>query len=56
MGIVGMLVVTCAGLFALSRLRRALFGNERYRFTTWRWGRALAVLMLVGLVMKLMAA
>ena len=54
-GIVGILGIACAGLFALSRLRRALFRNEGYRFTTWRWGRVLAALMLVGLVMKLAA-
>jgi hypothetical protein len=26
--------------------------NHRYHFTTWRWGRVAASVMLVGLVMK----
>jgi len=55
MGIVGMLVIACAALSAVFRLRRALLSNRRYRFTTWRWGRVLAVLMLVGLAMKVMS-
>jgi hypothetical protein len=46
--------VVVALLCSLSRLHRALWVNHRYRFTTWRWGRALAALLLVGAVMKLM--
>ena len=52
-GIVGMLSIACTALFAVSRLQRALLRNKRYRFTTWRWGRALTVLLLLGLMMKL---
>ena len=55
MGIVGMLVIVCAVLSAVLRLRCALLSNGRYRFTTWRWGRVLAVLMLVGIAMKVMS-
>ena len=34
------------------RPRRALWVNRRYRFSSWRYGRTLAVLVLVGLVLK----
>ncbi|MCE9658261.1 MAG: hypothetical protein K8R60_06840 [Burkholderiales bacterium] len=40
---------------ALSRLRCALLRNERYRFTTWRWGIWLSVAVAVGLFAKLAA-
>jgi hypothetical protein len=37
-------------LAALDRLHRAVFFNHRYRFTTWRWGRAaVAVLLMYAL-------
>ena len=55
MGIVGMLIIACAALFAASRLQQALLRNERYRFTTWRWGKVLVGLVLLGLMMKLVA-
>jgi hypothetical protein len=53
-GIVGSFVAAVALLCALGRLHRALWVNHRYRFTTWRWGRIVAALLLMGLVMKLM--
>jgi hypothetical protein len=52
-GIVGPLVAAVALLSALERLHRALWVNHRYRFTTWRWGRIAAALLLVGAVLKL---
>ena len=52
-GLVGPFVAAVALLFALSRLHRALWLNHRYRFTTWRWGRIVAALLLMGVVMKL---
>ena len=55
MGIVGVLIIACAALFAASRLQQALLRNERYRFTTWRWGKVLVGLVLLGLMMKLVA-
>lgn len=55
-GLVGPLVAALALLCALGRLRRALWFNHRYRFTTWRWGRIAAALLLVGLVLKLTLA
>ena len=53
-GLVGPFVAAVALLCALGRLHRALWANHRYRFTTWRWGRAVAVLLLIGAAMKLM--
>ena len=52
MGLVGPFVVALAVLCALGRLHRAVWVNHRYRFTTWRWGRAVAALLLMGVVMK----
>lgn len=49
--------VTVAGavclVLALSRIRVALWLNHRYRFTTWRVGKVVMVLLLMGLVLKL---
>ncbi len=53
-GLFGPFVMAIALLCALGRLHRALWENHRYRFTTWRWGRVVAVLMVIGLMMKLM--
>jgi hypothetical protein len=52
-GLVGPFVMAVALLCALGRVYRALLANHRYRFTTLRWGRIAAALMLIGLVMKL---
>ena len=52
-GVVGPFVAAVALLCALGRLHRALWVNHRYRFTTWRWGRAVAALLLMGMVLKL---
>ena len=52
-GIVGPVAVALAVLSATGRLHRALWVNHRYRFTTWRWGRVVAVLLLMGAVLKL---
>jgi hypothetical protein len=54
-GLVGQLVPVLAIVSALGRLHRALWVNHRYRFTTWRWGRVVGVLLLMGLMMKLIA-
>ena len=53
-GLVGPFVVAVALLCALGRLHRALWVNHRYRFTTWRWGRIVAALLLIGAIMKLL--
>ena len=53
-GLLGPLVGAVALLCALGRVRRALWVNHRYRFTTWRWGRIAINLMLFGALLKLM--
>jgi len=53
-GVVAPLITAVALLCAIGRLHRALWLNHRYRFTTWRWGRLAAALLLVGAVMKMM--
>jgi hypothetical protein len=52
-GIVGPVVAAVAFLCALGRLRRALWVNHRYSFTTWRWGRVAAAMLMMGAVLKL---
>ena len=52
-GLVGPVVTAVAVLAGLGRLHRALWVNHRYWFTTWRWGRLLAAMWLVGMVLKL---
>jgi hypothetical protein len=45
--------VALAGLGAVSRLLAAISDNKHYRFTTVRWGRPIAALVLVGVLLKL---
>lgn len=52
LGIVGPMVAALAALAGAGRLRRALWVNHRYRFTTWRWGRITGVVFAIGLVLK----
>jgi hypothetical protein len=52
-GIAGPLAVALAGLGAVSRLLAAISDNKHYRFTTVRWGRPIAALVLVGVLLKL---
>ncbi|WP_425258944.1 hypothetical protein ACPOLB_25915 [Rubrivivax sp. RP6-9] len=52
-GLVGPFVTTLAVLIGLGRLHRALWFNHRYWFTTWRWGKVLGAMLLIGAVMKL---
>ncbi|RYE81234.1 MAG: hypothetical protein EOO80_01690 [Oxalobacteraceae bacterium] len=55
-GVVGPFVASVAVLCALTRLHRALWMNHRYWFTTWRWGRVVGALLLLGALMKIMTA
>lgn len=52
-GFVGTFIAAMSLLAALARLHRAIWINHRYRFTTWRWGRVVAAVLLVGLALKL---
>jgi hypothetical protein len=51
-GIVGPMVIALAVLSALGRVHRAALQNHRYHFTTRRWGRVVAGLLLIGLLLK----
>jgi hypothetical protein len=52
-GLIGQVVLALCALSALRRCARALWYNERYRFTTWRVGVALFGMMVFGTVRKL---
>jgi hypothetical protein len=51
-GIVGPMVIALAVLSAVGRVYRAAWENHRYHFTTWRLGRIVAGLLLIGFVLK----
>jgi hypothetical protein len=55
-GALGLVVTACAIGSGALRLHRAIAMNHRYRFTTWRWGRVLAGLLLFGGLLKLAAS
>jgi hypothetical protein len=52
-GLIGPFVTAVAVLSALSRLHRAVWANHCNRFTTWRRGRIVGAMLLMGFVMKL---
>ena len=52
-GLAGPFVTALAVLFGFGRLHRALWSNHRYWFTTWRWGKVLASILLIGVILKL---
>ena len=56
LGAVGLVVAAWAIGAGLARLHRAIAVNHRYRFTTWRWGKVVARLLLFGLLLKLAAS
>jgi len=37
---------------ALGAADRAIWLNQRYWFTTWRWGKVMAAMLLIGAVLK----
>ena len=51
-GIVGPMVIALAVLSTIGRVLRAAWQNHRYHFTTWRWGRLVVGLLLIGFVLK----
>ena len=51
-GVVTSVAIALTVLIAFSRARRAAWQNHRYHFTTWRWGRVLAGLLVVGLTLS----
>lgn len=54
-GVIGMVLQALSILFALRRAYLAVCWNERYRFTTWRWGVPLASLVALGALIKVLA-
>ena len=52
-GVAGLLFAAAAVWCAVQRLCEAVFENERYRFTTWRWARPVVGLVLIGALLKL---
>jgi len=51
-GLVGAVAVSLLVAIAARRSHIAVFRNERYRFTTWRWGLELAGLAALGAAIK----
>lgn len=54
-GIVGVVAVALLAVAAALRSYQALFRNERYRFTTWRWGLVLAGFVAIGIAIKVLS-
>jgi hypothetical protein len=52
-GLVWPVLVMLAILAALSRLHSAVWFNHRYRFSTWRWAKAVGSVLLFGCVASL---
>lgn len=55
-GLVVPFVTALAVLLGLGRLHRAIWVNQRYWFTTWRWGKVMAAVLLIGAVLKVTMA
>lgn len=55
LGVIGPVSMAAALLLSVSRFRRAIWLNHRYRFTTWRWGGVALGLMTVGAFLKMIA-
>jgi hypothetical protein len=53
LGVVGVVLMAAAFVLSVARLRRAIWLNHRYRFTTWRWGGMVFGLMMVGAVLNM---
>ncbi len=54
-GVVGMGAAAFCAVAVFRRAYRAIFQNHRYHFTTWRWGRRLALVLAFGYALKLAA-
>lgn len=55
-GVVGSLTLALCVLFGVRRCMSALWHNERYQFTTRRWGLPLGTLIVLGAALKLAVA
>jgi len=54
-GTVGPVAIALLVVFAAARLARAIRRNERYWFSTWRWGKCAVVLVAIGFALQLVA-
>ena len=52
LGVVGSVLAAWAVWRGMQRLHCAVFVNQRYRFTTWRWGRVVIGLVAFGALLK----
>jgi len=55
MGVIGIIVVAVALVAAALRVQRAIVSNERYWFTTRRWGAPLVAVAVAAYAMKALA-
>ena len=55
LGIVGPVLIAAVLLLSVFRLRRAIWLNHRYRFSTRRWGGVVLGLMMLGAILKMLA-
>ena len=51
-GAVGCVLVAVVSLVAVRRMARAIWRNERYWFSTVRWGRVVATLIFLAIAIK----
>jgi len=56
LGVVGPTALALLFLVTFRRMHRALWLNHRYVFTTWRWGKLVGGLLVLGWVMKMSLA
>lgn len=53
-GVFGPVLMVAVFQLSVARLHRAISLNHRYRFSTWRWGRVVLLLLMVGAVLKML--
>jgi hypothetical protein len=51
-GVVGPVALAMCAFIALRGCARALWRNEQYRFTTWRFGAPVGALLALGILLK----
>ena len=56
MGVMKPVLVAVLLFAAMQRVSTATLRNHRYRFTTWRWARWIAVLLVIGSCLKLVVS
>lgn len=54
-GLVSHCMIALCAVSAFARAYQAMAHNHRYHFTTWRWGRWIAILLTYGYALKLAA-